>query len=46
MSVLPAFATMRLCTWMGSMASLASMCFDTKDGIVTGKQMNAFLFPA
>ena len=46
MSVLPALATMGLCARMESMATPASVCPDTKAGIVTWKWMNVFLTPA
>lgn len=43
---LPALATMGLDAEMELMAILASVCLDTKAGIVTGKWMNLHLIPA
>ena len=46
MSVLAGPATMLLCAGMESMATPASVCLDTKAGMVTWKWMNVFLIPA
>lgn len=46
MSVILALATMGLCAKTESTATPASVCLDTKAGIVTWKWMNVFLIPA
>ena len=45
MSVLPALATVGLCAGMESMVSPASVCPDTKVGMVTWKWRRVFLIP-
>ena len=45
MTVLPALATVGLCAGMESMVSPASVCPDTKVGMVTWKWRRVFLIP-